>query len=92
MKPGFAGCPAIWSGQVTTNTPSVIHTSTERPADWPALPRGCANYVQVLHGEHRTGYPVAKVSRDRVVVARFPLQTVAAFRLPALQFTTLKRR
>jgi len=89
---GFSGGPAAWSGEATSVTETVIHTSTPKPKGWPKLRRGCTNYVVVSDGQHEFGYPIDSVRSGQITVGRFPLQKVEEFHLPSLRYDSYVRR
>ncbi|HUT87887.1 MAG TPA: heparinase II/III family protein [Thermoguttaceae bacterium] len=82
---GFSGRSARWSGQVESNTETVIRTTTERPGDWPSTPEGCRGYVLAGDGAYDTGFPVEDVGSRTITVGRFPLPKLTSFQLPAVR-------
>lgn len=83
---GFSGTSAQWSGTVSSNTATVIATSSDKPGDWPSLPDKCQNYVLVNDGVYDTGFPVQEVGKRTITVRRFPLPKVTSFRLPSVNW------
>ncbi|MHC4403086.1 MAG: heparinase II/III domain-containing protein [Planctomycetota bacterium] len=83
---GFSGTSAGWSGEVESNTGTVIRTTTEKPRDWPSISENCRNHVLVNDGAYDTGFPVEEVGGRSVTVRRFPLPKVTSFQLPAVRY------
>ena len=82
---GFSGRSARWSGEVESNTETVIRTTTEKPGDWPPMPEGCRSYVLAGDGAYDTGFPVEAVGSRTITVRRFPLPKLSSFELPAVR-------
>jgi len=85
---GFSGMSAQWHGTVSSNTETVIATSTDKPGDWPSLPDHCQNYVLANDGAYETGFPIQEVGTRAITVRRFPLPKVISFRLPAVRWVS----
>jgi hypothetical protein len=83
---GFSGASARWSGEVQSNTQTVVRTTTVRPADWPPLPENCGNHVLANDGSYETGFPVVAAEEQTITVRRFPLPKLTRFELPALRY------
>ena len=83
---GFAGSAPRWSGEVESNTDTVIRTTTEKPPDWPSIPEQCRNHVLTNDGAYDTGFPVEDVGKQTIAVRRFPLPKLTSFQLPALRY------
>jgi hypothetical protein len=82
---GFTKKPAHWSAPVIRFTESRIEPETQRPKNWPPLPKDCSNYVLFNDGEYDTGLPIKLVEPSTINVARFPVPQAKHFTLPALQ-------
>ena len=85
---GFSGRSARWSGEVQSNTETVIRTTTEKPGDWPSMPEGCRGHVLAGDGAYDTGFPVEDVGMRTITVRRFPLPKLTSFQLPAVRSTS----
>ena len=85
---GFSGSSARWSGEVESNTETVLRTTAEKPTDWPPLPENCGNYVLANDGAYDTGFPVEETQRQSVTVRRFPLPKLTSFELPAVRYVS----
>ena len=83
---GFSANSARWSGEVQSNTETVIKTTTEKPRDWPSIPENCQNYVLANDGTHDTGFPAEDTGTQTITVRRFPLPKVTSFQLPAVRY------
>jgi hypothetical protein len=65
-------------------------TATETPATWPACDAGATTWLRLKTPEGWTGYPVASVEGNTIVVKDYPLTEANTFELPSVRYEALE--
>ncbi len=83
---GFENVPAVWKGNVVSQTDHDILSSTNRPDGWEKLPEQITHNMLTWADGHQTGFPVQSIGKNRIVVDRFLLPKIKKFRLMAVRY------
>jgi hypothetical protein len=83
---GFEKMPAVWKGNVVSQTDHEILSSTNQPEGWEQLPEQVTQYMLTWASGHQTGFPVQSIGKNRIVVDRFLLPKIKKFKLMAVRY------